>query len=136
MLGRVALLVLFGWISVTSVHANSIVLSDTSLAGYRVPRRVTQPLETPTIFSIAWAPRNGQNQLPGLHRIHFCGRPCSAMAEFQVRLLGIAEPMDKSEFIGMGPRHDSGMGGWLFHFLRRQLGGRVGHKMCKASGTC
>ncbi len=136
MLWRLAGWLFFGWFSVTSVHANSIARPDTLLPAYSATNRSVHLRETRPILSSAWTPRSNQRQQESPHRIHFCGRPCSAMSEFHVRLLGIGEPADASEFIAIGPGRDSGVGGWLFHFLRRQFGGRVGHKMCKAAGTC
>lgn len=135
MLRRLAVLLLLNWFGVISVHANSIPLSDTRSPAYRATKRSTQLRETRPIVSLAWVPRSNQHQQWSPDRIHFCGRPCSATEEFRVRIPGIVAPV-VSEFIAISPGRDAGIGGWVVQFLRRQFGGRVGHKMCKAAGTC
>jgi len=134
MLRRLGVLLFLSWFSVACVHANSIALSDTRFQAYRATRHSTQLREPRPILALPWAsPRNPRQQW-SLDRIHFCGRPCSDMG-FPVRMPGIVQPV-VSEFITISPGRDPGVSGWAVQFLRRQFGGRVGHKMCKAAGTC
>jgi hypothetical protein len=135
MLRRLALVLFCGWFGVISVHANSIALSDTRSPGNHATRWPAQTREPQPILSLAWVPRSNRRQQWIPDRIHFCGRPCSATTEFSVRVPGIVMPV-VGEFIPVSAGRDAGIGGWVVHFLRREFGGRVSHKMCKASGTC
>jgi hypothetical protein len=134
MLQRLGVFVLFCWFAAISARGDSIAVSYNRSPVYGAANRSSKLHQTRPILSLAWNPR-GNRQSIGPARIQFCGPPCFATGDPRIRVPGTVARMD-SEFIGVGSRREDGMAGWLVQFLRRQFGGRTGHKMCKAAGTC
>jgi hypothetical protein len=129
-----ALLLLSGF-AILSARADSIALSDAR--ALRVRPGGPRILETRTVsFPLSWAAAGNQRR-EDISRRHsqFCGRPCSPVGNSFGRIPGTAT-LRRGQFVPVSGSREVDFLSWLSNFVRRELGGRVSHKSCKAAGNC
>jgi hypothetical protein len=137
MLRSLGALSLLSGLAILSARADSIALLDTRARALRLRPEGPRILETCMMpFQSSWAPAGNQRREDiSRGRNQFCGRLCSPLSGSSEHIAG-AFALGRGQFVPINGSRKNVLLDWLVNFVQRELGGRVSHKSCKATGNC